>query len=128
MGSFKVPAICRLLANSCSWTVTWSFVAVSVGSWTTPSLSPERMPCARRPGSVSPQRWALARLRSAPSGSLRVLSRGERVHRQRAGSVVDSGTATRVLRRSSRPVLVSIVLGRRVDRVMRHVTRLRCPC
>ena len=33
----------------------------------------------RRPGSVLPQRGALARLRSAPSGSLRVMSRGKRV-------------------------------------------------
>merc|ERR1711916_72616 len=43
-------------------------------SWTTASLSPRRMPCARRTVTVTPQERALARLRVALSDSPREVS------------------------------------------------------
>merc|ERR1711868_156218 len=50
----------------------------TVVSWTTASLSPRRMPCARRTVTVTPQERALARLRVALSDSPREVSRDTR--------------------------------------------------
>merc|ERR1711868_100723 len=48
-----------------SWIVTRSIPVVTAVSWTTASLLPRRMPCARRTVTVTPQERALARLRVA---------------------------------------------------------------
>merc|ERR1712243_111136 len=65
-------------ASSSSWIVTRSIPVVTAVSWTTASLSPRRMPCARRAVTVTPQERALARLRVALSDSPREVSRDTR--------------------------------------------------
>ena len=45
----------RKCRSSSSWIVTRSIPFATVGSWTTASISPRRMPCARRPVAVTTQ-------------------------------------------------------------------------
>ena len=120
----KVPgssplAICRFRASSSSWIVTRSIRLAKVGSWTTASLSPRRMLCARRPVTVTPQRRALARFRVAPWRSPREVSRDTRTC---------PPTASRLRCRQWGPVLDLIVLVWCIDRFMRHEARPWCPC
>ena len=77
--------------------MTRSIPVVTVVSWTTASLSPRRMPCARRPVTVAPQQRALARLRVAPRVSLREVVTGYKDvstdSEQAQMSAVDTATA-----------------------------------
>ena len=56
---------CGIQATGSSLVVTLSIPLVTVCSWITASLSPRNMTCARRPGTVTPQQRALARIRVA---------------------------------------------------------------
>ena len=62
----RVPTTWRLCANSSLWIVSRSIPPVTVSSQTAPSLSQKKMPRARRPVTVVPQRRGLARYRIAP--------------------------------------------------------------